>query len=186
MKQYLITDPSYYSSDPQTFTQKLLQVLSLTKADFICLRDKKTIDYRTLAIAFKEIKTDAKCLLHTDYKLANELGFFGVHLPSDRFEDIKKAKKLGLHVIVSTHTLEEALHVEKLGADFITYSPIFYTPNKAKPQGLEKLKEINDKIKTKCFALGGIIEDEQIASCERAGSYGFASIRYFFKKVIDV
>lgn len=186
MKQYLITDPSFYSSNPQTFTQKLQEVLSTYKPDFICLRDKQTDDYKALALAFNRIKTDAKSLLHTDYKLAFKLGFYGVHIPSNRFEDIKKAKDLGLHVVVSTHTLEEALHVENLGADFITYSPIFFTPNKGEPKGLEKLKEINDKIKIKCFALGGIINVEQISLCERAGSYGFASIRYFLKKVTDV
>lgn len=186
MKQYLITDPSYYSSNPQIFKQKLTKVLSTCKPDFICLRDKETLHYTSLAYVLKEIETPTKCILHTDYKLAAKLGFYGVHLPSHRFEDILRAKTLGLHVIVSTHTLDEALHVEKLGADFITYSPIFFTPNKGEPKGLEKLKEINDKINTKCFALGGIIEDEHISSCKEVGSYGFASIRYFLKKVIDV
>ena len=136
-----------------------------------------------MAITFKNIDTKAKKLLHTDYKLAYELDFWGVHLPSSKFEKIKKAKDLGLHVVVSTHSLKEALHVEKLGADFITYSPIFYTPNKGNPKGLEKLKEINDKIDIKCFALGGIIEKRQVELCQSTGVFGFASIRYFINKV---
>ncbi|WP_458701432.1 thiamine phosphate synthase [Sulfurospirillum sp. 1307] len=179
MKSYLITDPSFYTSNPKILEKKLLHVDSTKKPDFICLRDKITTDFYSLAKTFSELKLNAKKVLHSDYKLAFKLGFWGVHLPSNKFEDIKKAKDLSLHVVVSTHSLEEALHVEKLGADFITFSPVFFSPNKGKPKGLEKLKEINDKIYIKCFALGGIIEKKQVELCEQVGVYGFASIRYF-------
>lgn len=183
IKQYLITDPSHYSSNPATFKEKLSQTLFTCKPDFICLRDKESSDYRALAYAFTDLLKgrDIKLVLHSDCILAKELGCFGVHLPSNRFDDIQKAKSTGLHVIVSTHTLEEAKKAEALGADFITYSPIFDTPNKGKPKGLEKLKEINDKININCFALGGILNKEQIEACEKAGAYGFASIRYFIR-----
>jgi thiamine-phosphate pyrophosphorylase len=183
IKSYLITDPSFYSSEPSLFTTKLTDVLKNNNVDFICLRDKQTNDYKSLAKTFKKILTckDIKVFLHTDYILAKELEVDGVHLPSNHFCDIRLAKELGLEVIVSTHSLKEALSAQNLGADYITYSPIFYTPNKGEPKGLEKLKEINDKINIKCFALGGILTKEQIKSCEEAGSFGFASIRYFFK-----
>jgi thiamine-phosphate pyrophosphorylase len=181
MKSYLITDPSFYTTEPKIFSKKLLHVIELKTPDFICVRDKQTKNYRDIALEIKKNIHYPKILLHTDYKLAHELGFYGVHLPSTCFADIKKAKNLGLHVVVSTHTLEEALHVEKLGADFITFGPIFQTPNKGTPKGLEKLKEINGKIDIDCFALGGIVEDEQIQACKKTGVYGFASIRYFIK-----
>lgn len=182
MKKYLITDPSFYTSNPEYFSKNLQLVLKNHTPDFICLRDKQTDNYESLAEKFHDVVKEnciKKAFLHTDFKLAKRLGFYGVHLPSHRFEDISKAKNLGLQVVVSTHTLEEALHCEELGADFITFSPIFYTPNKGEPKGLEKLKEINDKIKTNCFALGGIIDEVQVHSCEKTGVYGFASIRYF-------
>lgn len=181
MKSYLITDPSFYTSNPKKFSQKLLHIIQTKSPDFICLRDKTTDNYKEIAMEVKKTIEHEKVLLHSDYELACELGFYGVHLPSNRFDDIKKAKDLGLHVVVSTHTLEEALHVKKLGADFITYSPIFSTPNKGTPKGLENLKEINDKIDINCFALGGIINKEQIQACKSIGVYGFASIRYFIK-----
>ncbi len=41
-------------------------------------------------------------------------------------------------------------------ADFITFSPVFHTPSKGKPQGIEKLKEVKESVKCKVFALGGI------------------------------
>ena len=181
MKKYLITDPSFYTSTPKLFSKKLLHVIDKLKPDFVCIRDKVTNNYEDIVQEVKKTVSHTKIFIHTDYKLAYKLGFYGIHLPSNCFEDIQKAKKLGLYVMVSTHTLEEALDVEKLGADFITFSPIFYTPNKGNPQGLEKLKEINAKIDIDCFALGGIVEDEQIQACKNTGVYGFASIRYFIK-----
>jgi len=186
MKKYLITDPSFYSNTPEIFSKKLLHVLKKHSPDFICLRDKKTQNYENLAKEFLHVantKSVKNVFLHTNFILASKLGACGVHLTSSQFDDIQQAKDLDLKVVVSTHTLEEALHVEKLGADFITFSPVFDTPNKGEPQGLEKLKEINDKIDIKCFALGGIIDDEQVQACEKTGVYGFASIRYFYKRL---
>ncbi len=181
MKSYLITDPFFYSSDPKNFSKKLLHVIKTKAPNFVCIRDKQTDNYRDIALIIKKNIHHPKILLHTDYRLAHKLDFYGVHLPSTHFSDIKKAKDLGLHVVVSTHTLEEALHVEKLGSDFITFSPIFQTPNKGTPKGLEKLKEINAKIDIDCFALGGIVDESQIQACKKTGVYGFASIRHFIK-----
>ncbi len=65
------------------------------------------------------------------------------------------------------------------GVDAVTFSPIFQTPNKGEPKGVEVLKELVQAKKAKIFALGGIITKKQIQECQDAGVYGFASIRYF-------
>ncbi|MDD3462850.1 MAG: thiamine phosphate synthase [Sulfurospirillaceae bacterium] len=182
MKKYLITDPLYYTSDPLIFCEKLLHVLLHVEVDYVCLRDKKTTNYEELAKAFMNLMQrfpNILALLHTDIALAKELGAFGVHIPSNSLTDILKAKALGLNVFYSAHTISDALNAQNMGADSITFSPIFDTPNKGKPVGLEKLKEINDKIHINCFALGGIINNTQVQACEEVGVYGFASIRYF-------
>lgn len=182
IKSYLITDPSFYTSDPQICLEKLLHAKKQYQPDYICLRDKCNADYKTLAthIAHSSLKNTAtKLYLHTDCELASFLGCDGVHLPSHAVSCIAKAKSLGLEVIISTHSLDEALMAQKEGADAITFSPIFHSPGKGEPLGLEKLKEINDKIRVKCFALGGIINTEQVKACEAVGVYGFASIRFF-------
>jgi thiamine-phosphate pyrophosphorylase len=150
--------------------------------DFALLRDKQSNHYEELAQTF--VRTcrhyGIPCvLLHGDYLLANRLGTDGVHLASGQYDDIADAKATGLYVIVSTHTREEALRAVKLGADAITYSPIFFSPNKGEPKGLEDLKEIVDKIEIPIFALGGITFEEQINAVAATGAYGFASIRYF-------
>lgn len=146
-----------------------------------CLRDQQTSNYNALALPFVTISNSlhVKPILHVNHTLARKLNAFGVHLPFAKKHHIKEAKELGLFVIASAHSLEEAFEVESLGADIFIYSPIFDTPNKGKPVGLVKLKEIIDKINIDCFALGGIITKEHIEKCSNAGAKGFASIRYF-------
>ncbi|MDQ7067917.1 MAG: thiamine phosphate synthase [Sulfurimonas sp.] len=102
-----------------------------------------------------------------------------MHLTSLQFDDITTAKELGLEVIISCHTKEEVLNAEELGADYVTYSPIFSTPNKGEPKGVHDLQNIVNATSLKVFALGGIITEEQVKEVEKSGAYGFASIRYF-------
>lgn len=182
MKSYLITDPSHYGATPDSLESALNAVFSHNLPDVALFRDKQSVDYAELAFVFIRVcrKHGAlKVLLHGDYALAKNLGADGVHLTSAQFDEIAKAKQTGLYVVISTHTHEEAYKAQKLGADAITYSPIFFSPLKGEPKGLEDLKEIVAKIKIPIFALGGITAQEQINAVEKCGAYGFASIRYF-------
>ena len=170
LKKYLISSkPSY---------------LQLRKhlPEFTLYRNKETSEYAfhaqnfiEMSKAFKEMKS----FLHRDYNLAKKLGATGVHLTSSQFDSIVNAKELGLEVIVSTHTKEEVINAESLGADYVTYSPIFSTPNKGNPKGIEDLKELLNATNIKVFALGGIVDEEQINAVKETKTYGFASIRYF-------
>ena len=182
MKHYLITDPTFYGTTPDALESALDVIYSHRLPDFSLFRDKETAYYRDLAQTFVTVSRSYKIprvLLHGDYALARELGADGVHLTSSQFDDIVEAKKLSLYVIISTHSHVEALRAQELGADAITYSPIFPSPNKGEPKGLEDLKEIVDKIEIPIFALGGITTEEQTKAVEECGVYGFASIRYF-------
>jgi len=184
VKSYLITDPSHYGTTPDSLESALDAVFSQKLPDFALFRDKQTSDYAELAIVF--IRTCRKhavphILLHGDYTLAHRLGADGVHLTSAQFDEIAEAKQSGLYVVISTHTHDETDKAQKLGADAITYSPIFFSPNKGEPKGLEDLKEIVAKIEIPIFALGGITTEEQIKAVEKCGAYGFASIRFFVR-----
>ena len=117
--------------------------------------------------------------MHTDVKLAIKLNAYGIHLPSTAFDRIKEAKASGLKVIISTHTKEEVLNAESLGADCVTYSPIFATPNKGEPKGVDDLRTLLTQTQIKVFALGGIVTQEEVDVVEKTSVYGFASIRYF-------
>ncbi|WP_353662426.1 thiamine phosphate synthase [Hydrogenimonas sp. SS33] len=182
MLRYAITDPAYYTDDPTLFADRVARMLLSHRPDMVCFRDKRTGRYETVAEAFLSLKErfpKTLFLLHGDPALAVSLRADGVHLPSDGAGRIEEAKRAGLFCIVSTHSLEEAAACEALGADAVTFSPVFASPGKGEPQGLEKLKEIKDKISLKTIALGGIVTREQIEAVEEAGADGFASIRYF-------
>ena len=182
MIAYAITDPSNLNF--QTL-KKDIEYFS-KKANIIVYRDKCTKSYSKNAELFlRETRkyTFQKILLHTDYKLAFSLKADGVHLKSTQFDIIGNAKALGLFVVISTHSTEEALHAQDLGADMITYSPIFKTPKKGEPKGLEKLKSAVNELSIPVIALGGIITQKQIDLCKESGAIGFASIRYFTNKI---
>jgi thiamine-phosphate pyrophosphorylase len=170
MKKYLITaSPSFMQ-------------LRKYRPDFALYRDKESKEYAFHAQNFVQMCSsipNMKAFLHRDYELAHSLNAVGVHLTSTQFDDIPKAKALGLEVIISTHTADEVFIAEAMGAEYVTYSPIFETPNKGVPKGVEDLKDLVRKTEIKIFALGGIVTQEQVEAIAPSNAYGFASIRYF-------
>jgi len=178
MISYAITDPttlnfSTLSEDIKRFARR---------ADMIVYRDKSSVEYATHAHLFiEETKRHsfAKVLLHTHIDIAIRLQADGIHLTSKDLHRIEFAKSKGLFVVVSTHSLYEAQLAQSLGANMITYSPIFRTPNKGEPLGTESLMRLRDSITIPIIALGGILSEEQIENCLQNGASGFASIRYF-------
>ena len=183
MLKYLITDPKYYTNDKKKFKKILINVLNKQQIDIACFRDKESSNFKDLAKIFIKIckeKDIKKILLNGDYLLAHKLNASGVHLTSTQFDDILKAKELGLYVIISCHTFEDIQKAIDYQADAVTYSPIFETPNKGLPKGIETLKEVINKYPNiNIIALGGIINDEQIEQISKMKAYGIASIRYF-------
>lgn len=184
MKTYLITDPSYYNTKEQ-FRTYLIKIYQNNTIDYSCFRDKKNHNFIEYAKLFLEISKEfgiEKTILNTHIKIAKDLGFFGVHLTSTQFNKIQEAKEKNLFTVVSTHSFEDIKQV-KDEVDAITFSPIFPTPNKGKPKGVDELKKaVVLASSIKCFALGGIITKKHIKECENSGAYGFASIRYFSVK----
>jgi len=180
---YLITDPKYYTSNSIKLKIRILNIKR--KVDIICFRDKKSKNFKKLANSFLKISKIKKyplILLNTDVSLAYRLKFDGIHLPSSKIKDIKKAKRKKLFVIVSTHNLDELKIAQKYGADAATYSPIFFTPNKENPKGLKSLRIAVYKDKIPILALGGVINRYQINKVKLKKAKGFASIRYFARR----
>ena len=61
----------------------------------------------------------------------------------------------------------------------ITFSPIFHSPNKGEPKGVEELKRVAFLLSIPVIALGGIVTQKQIGLSKQSGAKGFASIRWF-------
>ena len=183
MYKYLITSREFYTDTPAVFRNILHEQFREHMPDYALYRDKSNSNYDIQAAHFVEVCSQfqgIKSFIHRDADLAKELNAVGVHLTSTQFDKIEYAKSLGLEVIISTHTHDEVLEAEKLGADAVTYSPIFTSPGKGKLKGIEDLKELLKKCSVKVFALGGIVTEEQVSEIEKTEAYGFASIRYFY------
>ncbi len=182
MKSYLITDPKYYSNDKQIFENTLTRILQNTTPDIACFRDKTSQNIEELIEIFTNIcrKEQIKTIFINSYiELAIKYKANGVHLTSTQFDKIQYAKNNGLKVVISCHTDMDIKNAIEQKADFITYSPIFPTPNKGEPKGLGILQKVVEKYPINIIALGGIISNEQIKELEKTNVYGFASIRYF-------
>jgi len=168
MISYLITDPNHHYT-------------SFKNADFVCYRNKQGKDKEAASAFLVQSKKEGikNIFLSEHYLLAKELGFDGVHLTSHQYNFIPEASQSGLKVIISCHTEAEIEEAIRKKVDFITYSPIYETPHKGAPKGIEELKKMILRYNVKIIALGGIITPEQVKEVEDAGAFGFASIRYF-------
>jgi thiamine-phosphate pyrophosphorylase len=186
VKKYLITDPELYTQEVKSFEAALRKAFMQHKPDYALYRDKTNPRYKELASVFVKVCREfapLACMLHGDEVVAHELQADGVHLTFTQFENIAHAKELGLFTVASTHTDEEIVHAIALGADAVTFSPIFPSPNKGEPKGLEALCEVVAKNPIKVFALGGIVEPWHVEAIAKSGAYGFASIRYFYSPI---
>lgn len=183
MQKYLITSREFYTDTPAIFRNIVHEQFIKHAPTYALYRDKANLNYDIQASHFVEVCRqfeNVKSFIHRDVKLAKSLEASGVHLTSTQFDEIKKAKELGLEVIISTHTHNEVLKAQTLGADAVTYSPIFASPGKGEPKGIEDLKELLKISEIKVFALGGIVTQKQVDIVQESGIYGFASIRYFY------
>lgn len=183
---YLITDPKYYGDSELELKDKLNKTIQKHKVDIAGFRDKCSDNITNLAKVFLDTCKDNKIetiVINSNIELALELGFNAIHLTSKQFDKIKYCKQKGLYTIISCHDFEEVKKAYDNGADAITYSPIFYTPYKGKPKGIDALNALKDKCSYckdfKVIALGGIIDQEHIDQIKASKADGFASIRYF-------
>ncbi len=93
-----------------------------------------------------------------------------MHLPANAPRDVPK----GLLVGRSCHTVEEVRHC---GSDFAVFGPVFESPGKGSPVGLEMLKQAA-ATGVPVYALGGVTW-ENAEDCLKAGATGIAGIRLF-------
>ena len=121
----------------------------------------------------------SKVLINERADVATVAGADGVHLPSNSIPISVLRNKLPDRFLIgaSAHSLEEALAARVDGADFVVYGPVFATPEKGKPKGIEDLKDVCDAVgPLPILALGGI-DETNFESVLSAGATGFAAIR---------
>lgn len=184
MEKWLMITDRRQSPRPLEETVKRALERGLRK---ILLREKD-LDSRALYDLALPLRTltknfQAQLFIHDRVDVAQAVGADGVHLgwrslPPEKVRALWPAPGL---LGVSCHNGNEAERAWAVGADYITFGPIFSTPSKEGllvPTGLEALKAIKEQAGGAVFALGGISEERAQAVLE-AGADGLAAIRAF-------
>lgn len=192
---YLITDPILYSAagdreseslrrDPEKLLLDAVGRAIEGGARLIQYRDKESSRSRMYETAKRLRKMTAErgatLIINDQIDLALAVQADGVHLGQEDLPLWVAKKVLGNEAIVgiSTHTLEEAIHAEGEGADYIGFGPLFQTKSKAdarSPVGVAAIAEVKQKVRIPLYAIGGIqlIHLSQIIT---AGADGVAVI----------
>ena len=177
MKRYYITDRKAVGG-----FAPLLEVIRDQMhlgVDYVQIREKdisarELFEFTLAVMELRALQVRArlptKVLVNSRADVAKATGADGVHLPADA-----PAQTLpGLIVARSCHTLRE---IEAGSADIFTFGPVFRSPSKAPPVGVDALAAAC-KLGKPVFALGGITWDNA-AQCVQAGAEGIAGIRLF-------
>lgn len=184
---YLITDGALTARNfarRKSQTLELIRIAVENKISLVQIREKQ-LDARfvfELAREAAEITRTAatKILINDRADIALAANADGVHLTARSLsaETIRRKFPENFIVGVSAHSVEEAENARRQAADFVTFSPIFSTPNKGESQGIENLRRICKRLKPfPVIALGGIGGDN-FAEVFDAGASGFAAIRF--------
>lgn len=184
---YVITKGESHAGNIAEKKSEILRLIKFSVKNNISLiqiREKSLSARLVFELVCESVKitrgSKTKILVNDRADIAVAAEADGVHLTSTSLsaEIIRRNYSKKLIIGVSTHTLESAEKAERNGADFVTFSPIFHTPDKGKPQGIEKLREVCEKLRPfPVIALGGVDETNYKRVLEN-GASGFAAIRF--------
>jgi len=119
-------------------------------------------------------------ILNSSVANANNFEVDGLHLTS---ADLLVCEQRPAHlqwVAASCHNLEELLHAQKIGVDFVVLAPVLPTATHpdAKVLGWEQFAELTGHINLPVYALGGLSQGH-LAKAQDMGGQGIAGIRAF-------
>lgn len=148
-------------------------------ADAILLREKDLTEREYLELAEKVLlickSHNRRCILHTYYKAAKELGCKEIHLPLPLLQKMREEgeKEWFTTVGTSVHSLKQANLAMHLQADYMTAGHIFETDcKKGLPgRGLSFLSKVVCESEVPVYGIGGISADNagQIMETGAAG-----------------
>ena len=183
---YLITPGHTTDENIESSSRDLIAtVRSAVEAGvkLVQLREKrlsaKNLYELALEIAAITRNGETRLLINDRADIAMAVGADGVHLTSIslRAAIVRKAFGKKMLIGVSAHSAADVEAAAGGGADFAVLGPVFATPDKAHPIGVEKLRNICTSAGSfPVLALGGV-DNSNFQSLIGAGAAGFAAIR---------
>jgi len=101
-----------------------------------------------------------------------------VHLGQTSFPVAAARRLLGPGKLIGVSTHSPAEIAAAVGADFLVFGPVYFTPSKAaygEPQGLERLRQAVAQSSVPVLAIGGI-NIERVTEVLATGAHGIAVI----------
>ena len=149
------------------FLTRLDHIAKKGVADAILLREKDLTEREYLELAEKVLSIckshNRRCILHTYYKAAKELGCKEIHLPLPLLQKMREEgeKEWFTTVGTSVHSLKQANLAMHLQADYMTAGHIFETDcKKGLPgRGLSFLSKVVCESEVPVYGIGGISAD---------------------------
>lgn len=153
----------------------------------VLLRDKDLprAERRALGLSLRALtrRAGARLVVAADLEIAREIGADGVHFGAAGRAQLAAAATdwPGAWLSIACHSVDEVAKAAEAGATIALLSPIFSTPGKGEPIGLEALSRARAAIDARgssivLVALGGVTV-ESARACLRAGAGAVASIR---------
>lgn len=162
-----------------------IEEISKEDLQYLILREKDLgyEELKNMSLRVKEILKESNIglIINSNFDVAKEVEAKGVQLSFPDFIKVKTRNYNGI-VGVSIHSIEEAIEVEKRGANYLLYGHIFETDCKkgVPPRGIEELKKICKKVNIPVYAIGGINKDNARVVIE-SGAYGVAYMSSLMK-----
>ncbi len=176
------TDANFTEKKPEIL--RLVRVAVEAKISLIQVREKLLSARFVCELAHEAAKitrrTETKILINDRADIALAAKADGIHLTAASLSagTIRRTFPRDFIVGASVHTVEEAENAKQQGANFAAYSPIFHSPGKGNPHGIEKLKAVCERLKPfPVLALGGV-DETNWREVLQAGASGFAAIRF--------
>lgn len=139
-----------------------IKKIARSNVESIILREKDLTEKEYYQLASQVIDIcehyKKRCILHTYIDVALNMKIANIHLPLtiaiEQCDKISRFERVG----ISTHSVEDAITAQRLGATYITAGHIFATDCKkgVPPRGLTYLEEVCKVVSIPVFGIGGV------------------------------
>lgn len=186
----LITDPAFSSAHTDAVIASVASALP-RGAFAVQLRDKAAtapaFEARARALRDLTASLGVELVINGPVELAREVGADGVHVPGGAsIADARRALGDAFHVTAVAHDDDDVHTAMREGASAVLVSPIFTSPGKGTPRGLDALRRASAIAQPsssegassalRVYALGGV-DGFNALRCFEAGASGVAVIR---------